>query len=162
MRSVRDPLPCETRHCNYEPHPHLISTSACAMLLTCAEPKLGSVGAISGSRWAMPLRHIVVQLQWKHFIITPGPGVGNLETSQQQHTARALFTCQVQGVCAHKRRQVVAEPLKKVFVQDLGRVVPEQKHSLLANSRWISFTDREWKPDNRRAKSWGTRAPSDS
>lgn len=47
-----------------------------------------------------------------------------------------------------------------MFVQDLSRVVPDLKHSLLANSLWVSFTNRECKPGNTCVKSSGTPALS--
>lgn len=117
-----DLISCETRHCNYGAYPRLISASACHVVYTqrtepwlCGShlrPSLSSGGAIGGillwncSENTSSQILVGVLARW-----------GNLETSQRHAlltlTPLLLFTCQVQGVCAHKRCQVVAEPLEK-------------------------------------------------
>lgn len=140
------------------------------MLFTRSEQKLGSVGAICGCLWAAAQWRHVLEWQWKHFILNPGRSAaqvgkpGGFPTADTAHAnsfspSLPLFTCQEPRCVRTQKMSGGSWATGKVFVQDLGRVVPDWKHSPLANTLWISFTNRECKQDNRCIKSAVTPAP---
>lgn len=121
---MRALISCETRHCNYGAYPRLISTSARHVVYTQRaetwirgshlRPSL-SGGAVAAYCFGMAVKTLYPK-SWQESL----PRWENLEASQLQTLLRltpALPPClslcaRNQGVCAHKRCQVVAEPLE--------------------------------------------------
>lgn len=109
----------------------------------------GATWPICGCLWAVvKCLDIVWDWEWIHFIPNPGRRAAQVYSCMgkpgalpSSDTSLSLFLhVRNQGVCWHKRCQVVAEPLRSVYTR-IKKGCPWLK-TFSANSLWILFTNK--------------------